>query len=87
MGQATSPHAQVDEDTDYGYRGGSSASSRTGKSGGAMMSGSGGNKVVVLASGAVVVITTASVRQLHAISEKRYRNYVFKARSRSLRGR
>jgi CubicO group peptidase (beta-lactamase class C family) len=60
--QSLSPHAQVDEDTDYGYLWWLKRFKQDGQVWrSAMMSGSGGNKVVVLAERrAVVVITTTN---------------------------
>ena len=89
--QSLSPHAKVDDDTEYGYlwwlknfkQDGTTYST-------AMMSGSGGNKVVLIPEQrAVVVITTTNfqVRQPHAISEKLLTDYVFKALSRSPQAR
>lgn len=89
--QSLSPHAQVDDSTDYGYfwwlkkfkQGDATVSV-------AMMSGSGGNKVVVIPEQrAVAVITTTNfqVRQPHAISEKLLTDYVFTALSRNPQAR
>lgn len=89
--QSLSPHAQVDDNTEYGYlwwlkkfkQGDQTIRV-------AMMSGSGGNKVIVLPEQrAVVVITTTNfqVRQPHAISEKLLTDYVFTALSRSPQAR
>jgi len=89
--QSLSPHAQVDEDTDYGYLWWLKRFNQNGQVWRtAMMSGSGGNKVVLLPEQhAVVVITTTNfqVRQPHAISEKLLTDYVFKALSRNLPAR
>jgi len=89
--QSLSPHAQVDEDTDYGYLWWLKRFNQDGQVWRtAMMSGSGGNKVVLLPEQhAVVVITTTNfqVRQPHAISEKLLTDYVFKALSRNLPAR
>ncbi|WP_343730417.1 serine hydrolase [Duganella sp.] len=89
--QSLSPHAQVDDDTDYGYLWWLKRFKQDGQVWRtAMMSGSGGNKVVVLPEQrAVVVITTTNfqVRQPHAISEKLLTDYVFKALSRSPQAR
>jgi CubicO group peptidase (beta-lactamase class C family) len=85
--QSLSPHAQVDENTDYGYFWWLKRFKQDGKTySTAMMSGSGGNKVIVLAEQrAVIVITTTNfqVRQPHAISEKLLTDYVFTALSRT----
>lgn len=89
--QSLSAHAQVDEDTDYGYLWWLKRFNQDGQVWRtAMMSGSGGNKVVVLPEQrAVVVITTTNfqARQPHAISEKLLTGYVFKALSRNLPAR
>ncbi len=81
--QSMAPHAQVDENTDYGYFWWIKKFTQDGKTYRAvMMSGSGGNKVVVMPEQHVVaVITTTNfqVRMPHAISEKLMTDYLFKA--------
>lgn len=89
--QSLSPHAQVDEHTDYGYLWWLKKFTQDGKTySTAMMSGSGGNKVIVMAEQrAVIVITTTNfqVRQPHAVSEKLLTDYIFTALSRTLPAR
>jgi CubicO group peptidase (beta-lactamase class C family) len=81
--QSMAPHAQVDENTDYGYFWWIKKFTQDGKTYRAvMMSGSGGNKVVVMPEQHVVaVITTTNfqVKMPHAISEKLMTDYLFKA--------
>jgi CubicO group peptidase (beta-lactamase class C family) len=81
--QSMSPHAQVDENTDYGYFWWIKTFRQDGQAHRAvMMSGSGGNKVAVIPEQRMVVVITTTnfqVRQPHAISEKLLTDYVFKA--------
>jgi CubicO group peptidase (beta-lactamase class C family) len=81
--QSMAPHAQVDENTDYGYFWWIKKFTQDGKTYRAvMMSGSGGNKVVVMPEQHVVaVITTTNfqAKMPHAISEKLMTDYLFKA--------
>lgn len=81
--RSMAPHAQVDEQTDYGYLWWIKKFTQDGKTHRAvMMSGSGGNKVVVMPEQRLVaVITTTNfrVRQPHAVTEKLMADYLFKA--------
>lgn len=79
VAQSIAPHAQVDDDTDYGYF----WWLRTFNSVPAFyMSGNGGNKVFVLPSldmVAVVTTTNYGVREAHALSEKLLADYIIAA--------
>ena len=81
--QSLSPHAKVDDDTDYGYFWWLKRFNRDGKTyRTAMMSGSGGNKVILMPEQHVVVVITTTnfqVRQPHAISERLLTDYIIKA--------
>lgn len=81
--QSTSPHARVDEETEYGYLWWIKSFSAGGARFGAyLMQGAGGNKVAVFpGQKMVVVITTTNyqVRGAHELSDKLLRDYVLPA--------
>jgi CubicO group peptidase (beta-lactamase class C family) len=81
--RSMSPHARVDEQTEYGYLWWIKKFTQDGKTyRTVMMSGSGGNKVIVMPEQrlvAVITTTNYQVRQPHAITEKLMADYLFKA--------
>jgi CubicO group peptidase (beta-lactamase class C family) len=85
---STTPKAQVDGQTDYGYLWWiKRLNNASGDELAWMMNGSGGNKVIILPeSKMVVVITTLNfrVREAHAISERIVTEYVLPASDASL---
>jgi CubicO group peptidase (beta-lactamase class C family) len=81
--RSTTPHAQIDETTDYGYFWWLKTFTANGKSYPAFfMTGNGGNKVVVMPSAnlvAVITSTNYNARGMHEQTEKLLTDYVLAA--------